>query len=322
MISVIVPIYNSGKYLKKCIESIVNQTYKDLEIILVDDGSVDKSGSICDEYADKDKRIKVVHQENKGLSAARNAGLRIAKGEYITFIDSDDYIEHDTYECVFSAINKYDSDLIFFREKSVNESGETIYISGDAPTGKIYEISHADAVDLVVGRQINGMCDKVYKQEILKDLFFKEGYMYGEDFMYNLVALTRVKTVSYVDEIKYSYVSNSSSVTHRSFNANSFDQIYFKDEVARIVGENFPQHLEVCKKRAFLARLRVCRPIYNENLQKQYKEKLNEFDGYMRMNFKSVQKQMSVLELVEYRLYMNFKPFYKVFSKIVKSLRK
>ena len=98
LISVIVPIYNVEKYLTKCIESIINQTYKNLEIILVDDGSPDKSPIICDEYAKKDNRIKVIHKKNGGLSDARNYGMSLATGEYISFIDSDDYIDEEMYE--------------------------------------------------------------------------------------------------------------------------------------------------------------------------------------------------------------------------------
>lgn len=322
MISVIVPIYNSEKYLKKCIDSIKNQTYKDLEIILVNDGSTDNSPKICDEYAKIDNRIKVIHQENGGLSAARNAGLKSASGEYITFVDSDDYIEDDTYEKVNSAIERFDSDLVFFREKSVDEQGRTIYINGDTPTGKIFEISKDDAAELIIGRLINGMCDKVYKASVINDIFFKEGYMYGEDFMYNLLALTRVKTVSYVDQIKYSYVSNSSSVTHKSFNKNSFNQVYFKDAVTEYVKEYFPDYLELCQKRSFLARLRICRPLYIENLQNEYKDKVLEFNKYMKENFKSVKGNLNVYEAVEYHLYMGCKPLYKVFVRVVKKLRK
>ena len=98
MISTIIPVYNVDNYLPKCVDSIINQTYQNLEIILVDDGSLDRCPDICDEYAKKDKRIKVIHKKNGGLSDARNAGLEIAKGEYISFIDSDDYINEHMYE--------------------------------------------------------------------------------------------------------------------------------------------------------------------------------------------------------------------------------
>jgi len=111
MISVIVPVYKVEQYLRQCIESILNQTYQDLEILLIDDGSPDRCGIICEEYAKKDPRIKVFHTENHGLSAARNVGLQIAKGEYIGFVDSDDWIEPDMYEILLRRLEETDTDI-------------------------------------------------------------------------------------------------------------------------------------------------------------------------------------------------------------------
>lgn len=111
LISVIVPIYNVEKYLARCVDSIVNQTYKNLEIILVDDGSPDRCPKMCDDYAEKDSRIKVVHKKNGGLSDARNAGMAVATGEYISFIDSDDYVSDDFFECLLDVMNKENSDI-------------------------------------------------------------------------------------------------------------------------------------------------------------------------------------------------------------------
>ena len=112
LISVIVPIYNVEKYLQKCVDSIINQTYKNLEIILVDDGSPDNCPKMCDDYAEKDSRIKVVHKENGGLSDARNVGMEVATGEYVSFIDSDDYISLDFYETLLETIVDNDSDVV------------------------------------------------------------------------------------------------------------------------------------------------------------------------------------------------------------------
>lgn len=111
-ISVIVPVYNVEDYLEECINSILGQTYKNLEIILVDDGSTDNSSKICDIYEKKDKRIKVIHKENGGLSSARNEGLKYRTGEYISFVDSDDFIDKTMYEKLYSAIKKYDADVV------------------------------------------------------------------------------------------------------------------------------------------------------------------------------------------------------------------
>ena len=110
-ISVIVPVYNCKKYIKKCVDSIINQTFKDLEIILIDDGSTDESGKICDELKLKDSRIKVIHQENKGVSAARNEGVKASSGDYISFVDGDDYLSEDMYEFLYDNLKKSGADI-------------------------------------------------------------------------------------------------------------------------------------------------------------------------------------------------------------------
>src|SRR5699024_4494271 len=125
LISVIVPVYNVEKYVRRCIDSICGQTYSNLEIILIDDGSTDSSGKICDEMAAKDGRISVIHQENKGLSQARNAGLDQAKGEYIAFVDSDDYLSLNMYECLLKSLKENNADVVRCAIKNVYE-GENI----------------------------------------------------------------------------------------------------------------------------------------------------------------------------------------------------
>ena len=119
LISVIVPVYNVEAYLGECIDSLIHQTYETLEIILVDDGATDASGAICDDYARRDGRIKVVHQPNQGLGGARNAGIEVAQGAYISFIDSDDYVELDTYRSLIEQVQKYGLDVISFHMKSL-----------------------------------------------------------------------------------------------------------------------------------------------------------------------------------------------------------
>ncbi len=111
LISIIVPVYNVEQYLEKCVKSIIRQTYKNIEIILIDDGATDSSGKICDKLKLKDNRIKVIHKENGGLSDARNAGLKVAKGEYIGFVDSDDYIKEDMFETLYNLNKKYNSEI-------------------------------------------------------------------------------------------------------------------------------------------------------------------------------------------------------------------
>ena len=171
MISVIIPVFNVEEYLKKCIESVISQTYPELEIILVDDGSTDKSGQICDEYAKKEHRIKVIHKENEGQGVARNYALDLGKGDYIAFVDSDDYIEPDMFEVMLNAISSGDYDIAICGVKFRSYA-----------TGRIRSVSRTDKVlsgdaDLLIERYLTGKCfsvmwNKLYKAELFKKLRF------------------------------------------------------------------------------------------------------------------------------------------------------
>lgn len=141
LISVIIPVYNAEKYLRRCLDSVVAQTYRNLEIICVDDGSVDESGKICDQYAVRDARIKVIHQENQGLSAARNKGLDAAEGEYIAFVDSDDYILEDMFERLYIALTRFNTMYVICGFNAVD------------PDGKILDAHAVDEVQKYTGEE-------------------------------------------------------------------------------------------------------------------------------------------------------------------------
>ena len=180
-ISIIVPIYNVEKYLEKCIKSILSQTYKNLEIILVDDGSPDKCGMICDKYKEIDDRIIVIHQENKGLSGARNTGLKNANGKYVCFIDSDDYINEHMIETLYENLIKTGSDISICDFFQVKEN-ENIKIKKIENAVKIMNkqeclkklLYHKYKLDIVTW-------NKLYKQELFNNIEFPEGKIY-EDF--------------------------------------------------------------------------------------------------------------------------------------------
>ena len=318
MISIIVPVYNAEKYIRKCLDSIVNQTYKDLEIILVDDGSPDNSGAICDEYAQNDSRIKVIHKQNGGLSSARNAGLDVASGEFLTFIDSDDYIEENTMADVVDAISQRDVEIVLIREKQVNLKGETTKIVGDKPTNTTFYKDKEFLVELVLGKQINGACDKFYKRDCIKDLRFEEGRHHGEDMLFNVSYLDRVKTVGYVDSIKYSYVANDDSVTHASFNSHSIDNIYFKDKVFSIVKEKYPTYSGILARRCFVARLTLLRLIYGSAQQKKQKTLIKEVQDYLRQTYNQTKRELSRKEKIEYLLYKFVRPVYFLYLRMIK----
>lgn len=225
LISIIVPVYNTKSYLKLCIESIINQTYKKIEIIIIDDGSCDGSSEICDELQEKDNRIKVTHIRNQGVSNARNLGITKSTGQYITFIDSDDYISDDYIEKMVSNIEN-DEEIIFFSESfPCNTKKEDAYkyiIVGDEDK-KIY---------------FPGIYTKLFNRKFLKknEILFNEKIIIGEDMLFNVQALNYAKKVKFSnDSILYFYRNNcNSSINSRDYKLIESD-ILFHNILRRFV---------------------------------------------------------------------------------------
>jgi len=214
LISVIVPVYNVEKYLSNCLDSIINQTYRNLEIILVDDGSTDGSVKICDDYAKKDNRIIVIHKENGGASTARNKGLDIAKGDYISFIDSDDYINCYMLEHLLNAIIRDNTDISICKIKFTKSLVESCNDNKDG-------ISSVIMVDDVYEKLYNGQglemtspCNKLIAKSVFKDLRYPVGII-NEDIAILHLLMDRIREVSYINEIYYYYYQHDASVTHK-----------------------------------------------------------------------------------------------------------
>jgi len=208
LISVIVPVYNVEKYLNKCVESIVNQTYKNLEIILVDDGSTDTCPQMCDEWAKKDNRIKVIHKQNGGLSSARNAGMAVMLGKYVLFIDSDDYIGSSMAEEMYNNIIKDDFDVCLCNSYSV-DSDYNIISRSEHKAARIYgEEIIKDYLDGNVFDSFSA-CDKLYKTAVLKEhnLNFDESIKWGEDYPFNYYFFRVIQKMIVLDEAYYYYLA-------------------------------------------------------------------------------------------------------------------
>lgn len=221
LISVIVPVYNVETYLEKCITSIVKQTYCNLEIILVDDGSQDRCGEICDIWASKDKRIRVIHQENRGLSAARNVGIENSAGEYICFIDSDDYVEPEMLEQLLIAIKKKNAEIAvcnftYEYEQRYLDNGGTTYKAED------YQIKEDM---LLSGREILILMDhgkytfcevawnKLYRKALFSQLRYPLGKIHEDEFVFHrlIYPCSQIVCIPYVG---YHYLQRSSSIIH------------------------------------------------------------------------------------------------------------
>lgn len=236
-VSVIVPIYKVEKYLRQCIDSIINQSLKDIEIILVNDGSPDNCPKICDEYKKIDSRIKVIHKKNGGLSSARNAGMKIATGEYIGFVDSDDYIEHDMYEKMYYTAKEHDVDFVMSDYYKVHETNKTevsaIIDGGIYNKNKIKNIIYPQ---LIMKENIDygpllAVWHCLYKNSFLKDndIYFDEVVKYSEDNLFSSI-------VGYKSESFY-YMKGSYFYNYR-YNPNSISATYKEDSLSVYVEMN------------------------------------------------------------------------------------
>ena len=244
LISIIVPVYKVEKYLCECVDSILSQTYENFELILVDDGSPDNSGKICDEYAEKDKRIKVIHKENGGLPSARNAGLNVASGEYVAFVDSDDAIENNYLEELYKTIVEEKSDISFckiaryngidtfdFKEKLPDHSIDVNY--------KNEEFSNfAKRFFTQKNNFFGSVCRSLFPKKVYTNVRFDEGIKKGaEDLVFTLNSLKHAEKLSFVDKELYKYRVNLSSVSYTYKKDFLASQINFKRDIENVVKE-------------------------------------------------------------------------------------
>lgn len=217
-LSVIIPVYNVEKYLRECLDSVVNQTFKDIEIILIDDGSTDKSLDICKEYAQKDNRIKIIRQENKGLSAARNTGLNAANGEYIAFVDSDDYIDTTAYEIALAHINE--ADIVFF---GIENFGEKL---SDPAQEDYCKLKYEGKVlpDNEIRRSSNCFAwNKIFKKSIIDkySIRFADGFKY-EDAGFYWKYILNANSAYYINQNFYKYRRRSASIMAETFTKGTY----------------------------------------------------------------------------------------------------
>lgn len=237
LISVIVPIYNVQNYLPKCLDSIIEQTFQNLEIILVNDGSPDRCPELCEEYASRDKRIKVVHQANKGLSAARNTGVEIANGDFICFVDSDDYIHPQMYEILYKNAKKNDADISICNFLRVLENQNHNYNTDSYHSNKIKEsiftCDSREALSNLYNSDLQWITlvawNKLFKKELFNGIRFKVGKIHEDDFiMYHL--LDEVNTVVYTTIPLYYYLQRNTSITGEKFNLKRLDKLEALEE--------------------------------------------------------------------------------------------
>lgn len=318
LISVIVPIYKVENYLPKCIESILNQTYGNLEIILVDDGSPDKCGEICDDYALRDKRIIVIHKENGGLSSARNAGIDIAKGEYFGFVDSDDYIEPFMYEKLLSAILENKCKLSVCNVNYVFDGGKVIP-KNTSEQDKVLGFKEA-ITEMNTYRIFDmGAWSKLYHRELFEAVRFPEGKL-SEDFFVMYKIFDMAQTVAYVSTPCYNYLQRQSSITKNKkinhyFAEAAYEQMLYLDA-------HYPD-LTVLAHVAYASANLTVYDFYIKNKVKCPKEKIREFKSAVRSNLDYIKKAdfLSKSKKIQFKLFLTCRVLYDLVFKVYRKVR-
>lgn len=253
-ISIIVPVYNVEKYLNRCLDSIINQSFNDFELILINDGSTDKSGIICDKYAQIDKRVRVIHKKNEGVSLTRNLGISIAKGDYITFIDSDDWIEQDFLKKAIEYIK---------------ENNVSILITGFVfeNNKKIFNIFNGKKDEIILNNEIKKeflkqnkfswtVYDKFYKKEIIKKYKFDSRFKIGEDMLFCWQMFKNVEEIGYLPLYKYHYDISASQTMTSDFSLKWFDGIKVKKMIYKDV-KNISRELELLARIVYIVEMVV-----------------------------------------------------------------
>ena len=238
IISIIIPIYNMEQFLERCLDSVVNQTYTSLEIILINDGSTDSSGDICDTYAKEDNRIKVIHQVNAGVSAARNAGLNVATGEYISFIDPDDYIEVNAYETLIPYLNNNSIDILRFNANRKGEILNRLPFEGEY-AGKRFE--QEVLLPMIGSKKFGGMFIlgvlwiHLFKREIIEKnhIRFNKELRRCEDRLFTITCMLHADKMFFTDDILYHYQVNDESLSNRYDPIRWQQELLFMDDLKK-----------------------------------------------------------------------------------------
>lgn len=314
LISVIVPVYNVEPYLQKCVDSVLNQSFQNFELILVDDGSIDNSGKICNEYALKDKRIKVIHQKNSGLSTARNNGFKITKGDYICFLDSDDWYSKNALEVLFNIIKNNEVEISMIKLVETN----TENISFERKKG-VKILSSDDCINSLKKEHSNYVtpCNKLYKRELLEKLKFPEGIIF-EDFHIIIERYSQIKQLGYSEEACMFYRQRDGSICRSKFSIKSLQYVDALEHVTSKLSEmNKKDILYYFSNKLLDSYMEYSLKLYDSDLSKK-KYYINKY----RINSKKLFKSLPLyrwkpflikryffylLSLKFYRLYINLK---------------
>lgn len=286
IVSVIVPVYNAEKYLSCLIDSLLKQTLKEMEFIFVNDGSKDESLNILEEYAKKDERIVIIDKKNAGVSAARNDGIRIAKGEFIGFADADDFVAENMYECLYTKAIEKNADIVSCGHIVYTPEKEIPKFSGHEAV-----MNREEAVKNLLNSKILGMsaCTKLYRKEILKGVTFPENYRVNEDRFFTFKALKYAEKIAVIKEEFYYYRVNEESVSRSGFKPITMDALSISKEMHSTVKEEYPLLINVSYANIAVSAYFALTAMYKDDVCKKFsKEHKLLVSEIKKLNLKNV----------------------------------
>lgn len=267
LISVIIPVYNVEKYLEKCVNSVLEQSYKELEIWLINDGSTDKSGVLCDLLGEKDSRIRVIHKENGGLSEARNVALDKMTGKYVTFVDSDDYITKDYIEFLYNLINEKNACISLCGFKKIYSYDQEL----DMLEKRVEVLEKKEAIkEYLYQRKFtaSAYC-KLYKADLFSEIRYPLGFYY-EDMAIICNLLDLAKRIVICNEQKYYYVQRNNSIMREQFNLKKMHRVEIAENIKNFICNNYPELIKAANARCFLATIQTFREIpFEQNYSRE-----------------------------------------------------
>ena len=307
LISVIIPVYNVRPYLEKCFASVAGQNWRNLEIILVDDGATDGSGDLCEELARRDSRVRVIHKKNGGLGSARNAGIDAAKGEILSFVDSDDWIEPGMYDAMTEIMHRENAQIIACGIKRVSEAGEVSFYQDNLEERRVFTREEA-LIELPKNERLsNSMCNKLFRRETIKGLHINEQIFY-EDNPFTPQCIARAERVAYTAEPFYCYFERSGSISRKGFSVREFDRVTADRMRLDFYREHFPQ----CEFAAAIAYIGSGLKVYYQSRDcqgaREWREQLREelkrtIRSYPELPFTEKQRAKAKLFLLSPALY-------------------
>ena len=318
-ISIIIPIYNVEKYLPACVESILQQTYKNLEVILVDDGSPDRCPVICDELAQKDDRIRVIHQKNGGLSGARNTGIDNAQGDYLIFVDSDDTVEQTLVEELYTYAEKWNCAIVACGRNYIFEDGQIVCkIAHDE--SKVYGFE--EAMQEMNSFRLFDMSAwaKIYRKELFEDIRFPEGKL-SEDYYIMYKLFDKAQTIGYVAKPLYNYLQRQSSISRNKKINHDFADAAKKQ--MEFLDDKYPQ-MSVLGHTAYASANLTVYDFYLKNGVKCPKDKLLEFKKAVRDNLVYIRKNKNISKAkrIQFELFDKCAVIYKGVFVLYRKIRR